>query len=410
MTLALLVNENVSRLIDALRTISPDPGLTFDLAQTTLPDPGGGVGTTIVGSGRVSLTPTTSSIGTGLLAALVSAKCYIGIRGEGSAWPVAVPGSGAPTPLSDHGGITWPDKYPGPSLIEIVVDVTGCNGRGYFVQDAKGAKIPLELHVALFHELVHAYHLAVSGIPSGWSGAENDAIVEENKYRASLPGVAQRVGHSGGCNPSPPKKPPPGGKRTPKKGCFVATAAYGSPIADEVQFLRLVRDEVLLPTRAGASFFDTFHELYYEFSPAIADRMYDDPEARDAIRWALVTPLVRYLSMALALPDADVSRLEEPWQSFVAGLRQDLDEWVGELRLPETYQELDPVDAVRELAVLLTRVLRSPGAREAYLRTLLENGELPLRVDEDAAQALKGLLTQAGVMSCDVTLVVEQEA
>ena len=60
--------------------------------------------------------------------------------------------------------------------------------------------------------------------------------------------------------------------------CFVATAAYGSPYAREVELLREFRDGVLRRTRAGDAWFDRFYRRYSEWSPPIADLMEQDPE------------------------------------------------------------------------------------------------------------------------------------
>ena len=48
-------------------------------------------------------------------------------------------------------------------------------------------------------------------------------------------------------------------------GCLIATAAYGSEMAPQVQLLREIRDNQLMNTESGKSFMSGFNELYYSF-------------------------------------------------------------------------------------------------------------------------------------------------
>lgn len=63
-------------------------------------------------------------------------------------------------------------------------------------------------------------------------------------------------------------------------GCFIATAAYGSPFAERVEILRRFRDQRLLHTALGATFVD----FYYQHSPAIANVISESPTARALTR------------------------------------------------------------------------------------------------------------------------------
>ncbi|MCY4490205.1 MAG: peptidylprolyl isomerase [Thaumarchaeota archaeon] len=74
-------------------------------------------------------------------------------------------------------------------------------------------------------------------------------------------------------------------------GCLIATAAFGSELAPQVQALREIRDGKILTTSIGAEFMTGFNHIYYTFSPHVADYQRENPLFRDAVRIA-ITPLV----------------------------------------------------------------------------------------------------------------------
>jgi hypothetical protein len=79
-------------------------------------------------------------------------------------------------------------------------------------------------------------------------------------------------------------------------GCLIATAAFGSEMAPQVQFLRELRDNTVLQTESGTSFMAGFNQFYYSFSPAIADYERENPAFKEAVKITL-TPLLTSLTL-----------------------------------------------------------------------------------------------------------------
>jgi len=79
-------------------------------------------------------------------------------------------------------------------------------------------------------------------------------------------------------------------------GCLIATAAFGSELAPQVQFLREIRDNTVLQTESGFTFMTGFNQFYYSFSPAIADYERENPVFKEAVKLTL-TPLLASLTL-----------------------------------------------------------------------------------------------------------------
>jgi YVTN family beta-propeller protein len=109
---------------------------------------------------------------------------------------------------------------------------------------------------------------------SGWSGdAGCGSVVMLN---ASLNCVASFSSNA-----------PPPSQSTPPSSCFIATAAYGSDMAEDVLALRRFRDGTLMRWAAGRAFV----RLYYRHSPPLADYIRERDALRATVRWGL-WPLV----------------------------------------------------------------------------------------------------------------------
>jgi len=86
-------------------------------------------------------------------------------------------------------------------------------------------------------------------------------------------------------------------------GCLIATAAFGSEMAPQVQFLREIRDNIVLQTESGTSFMTAFNQFYYSFSPTIADYERENPVFKEAVKLT-ITPLLTSLTL-LQFADID---------------------------------------------------------------------------------------------------------
>jgi hypothetical protein len=71
-------------------------------------------------------------------------------------------------------------------------------------------------------------------------------------------------------------------------GCFIATAAYGSPTAEQLNVLREFRDVLLRESTAGSKLV----ALYYKLSPPVADFISGNSFLRTLVRELLVDPVV----------------------------------------------------------------------------------------------------------------------
>jgi hypothetical protein len=72
-----------------------------------------------------------------------------------------------------------------------------------------------------------------------------------------------------------------------KGGCFIATAAYGSPMVPELDLLRAWRDAELSSVYLGRAFI----KLYYRLSPPVARFIEKRDFLRMIVRTLLVVPI-----------------------------------------------------------------------------------------------------------------------
>jgi len=91
--------------------------------------------------------------------------------------------------------------------------------------------------------------------------------------------------------------------------CAIASAAYGSELAEPVQSLREFRDQRVRSTFAGQAFMRVFDSFYYSFSPTVASTITSSGLLVALGRW-LLYPLLRTLQLSSATFEAFSSARE----------------------------------------------------------------------------------------------------
>ena len=116
---------------------------------------------------------------------------------------------------------------------------------------------------------------ASNSLFSGWSGdCVNGSVTMSVSRTCTVTFTSTVQPGAGGSS---------GGGSSGGGGCFIATAAYGSSMAEEVVTLRRFRDDHLMKNGAGREFV----RLYYLLSPAVADYIRERDALRAAARMAL---------------------------------------------------------------------------------------------------------------------------
>ena len=79
--------------------------------------------------------------------------------------------------------------------------------------------------------------------------------------------------------------------------CLIATAAFGSEMAPQVQMLREFRDGFVMRTFAGENFMKAFNAFYYSWSPYVARAEYENSVLKNFIK-ASIYPLLFSLDVS----------------------------------------------------------------------------------------------------------------
>lgn len=132
------------------------------------------------------------------------------------------------------------------------------------------------------------FSVAVTEKLQTYKTAKYSLVAESDQY-ASDPMMLQATG--------PGLSSSSGNNNQTKSGCLIATAAFGSELAPQVQELRSFRDGIALQTLAGSSFMNVFNGWYYSFSPQVADYERGQPWLQSMVR-AFVYPLLGILDVS----------------------------------------------------------------------------------------------------------------
>lgn len=95
----------------------------------------------------------------------------------------------------------------------------------------------------------------------------------------------------------PTAPPSQGAQPTQPSRCIIATVAFNSEIAPEVQTLRQFRDNIAMKTYTGSAFMTAFNTWYYTWSPQVAQAITNNEPAKATIR-TLIQPLLTTLHIA----------------------------------------------------------------------------------------------------------------
>ena len=123
----------------------------------------------------------------------------------------------------------------------------------------------------------------------------------KSKYRKSEP-IKITVEDASSVGMNDDKSPSSSNEQTNQQtdsqggGCLIATATFGSELSPQVQQLRELRDSKILQSNVGNAFMTSFNQIYYSFSPTIADFERESPAFKEFVK-ITITPLLTSLSI-----------------------------------------------------------------------------------------------------------------
>jgi hypothetical protein len=132
------------------------------------------------------------------------------------------------------------------------------------------------------------------GAPAADAQAIYQQLIEKGASPEQAAELAQKMAEQGGEAGEGPARAAKDESLMKRMGCFIATAAYGTPMAEEIDVLRLFRNRCLLSNGPGMA----FTRLYYRLSPPFA-AFIARHEALRAVTRFFLDPLVRLFKKIL---------------------------------------------------------------------------------------------------------------
>ncbi len=154
-----------------------------------------------------------------------------------------------------------------------------------YTHDAAQELLPVALDVCVDPEDPARNLCANLKAGDEFSGIDLTGLMPQTDYEVSVAARDAKCNELG--KPALATFSTPAREFTTVSPCFVATAAYGSPLAAEISVLRAVRDRYLASHSAGRALID----LYYRVGPSLAEQVQSHPWLKQLTR-TLLSPLV----------------------------------------------------------------------------------------------------------------------
>jgi uncharacterized repeat protein (TIGR02543 family) len=224
-----------------------------------------------------------------------------------------------------------PGSYTHDSGTQVTVKATANSGYRFsgWSGDASGTTNPITITMdgikSVTANFIRQYTLTIAAGTGGTTNPSPGTYTHDSGAQVSITAIANSSGYqfsgwsgsaSGTTNPititmdsdksvtasfTAIAKPPEEGK---KGGCFIATAAYGSPLHSSVKILQDFRDRYLMSSKFGRSLI----RFYYKHSPAAADFISRHKALKAVVRLMLL-PLVAFSYSTLHLGPAITAAL-----------------------------------------------------------------------------------------------------